>query len=76
MKLVRETTSLLSGARSVALDVTTKRVKYSFMSVIGERWKPLRAMALLDIVYLDQDLRVMRGQTSTNTIFILVREDA
>lgn len=44
----------MSGARSVALDVTTKRVKYGFMSVIGERWKPLRAMALLDIVYLDQ----------------------
>jgi hypothetical protein len=51
---VRETVSLLSGARSLALDVTTKRVKYGFINVIGERWKPLRAMALLDILYVDE----------------------
>jgi hypothetical protein len=50
---VRGATSLLSGATSIALDVTTKRVKYGFMSMIGERWKPLRAMALLDVVYVD-----------------------
>ncbi|CAM9803317.1 unnamed protein product [Chrysoparadoxa australica] len=71
---VRQTTSLMTGTSSIALGMNTKRVKYGFIDVIGERWKPLRSMAVLDVVYIDDSIRIMRGQTSTSSIFVLFKE--
>lgn len=39
------------------MSVSPKQIKYGFITVRSERWKTLRAMMLLDIAYLDADLR-------------------
>lgn len=46
-----------TGKSSVALKVTPKQIKYGFITVRSERWKTLRAMTLLDISFLDHDVR-------------------
>lgn len=46
-----------TGKSTVAIAVAPKQIKYGFITVRSERWKTLRAMMLLDIAYLDADLR-------------------
>lgn len=46
-----------AGKSSVAIAVAPKQIKYGFITVRSERWKTLRAMMLLDIAYLDEDIR-------------------
>ncbi|CAM9167330.1 unnamed protein product, partial [Discosporangium mesarthrocarpum] len=70
---VKETLSLLSGVTTVAVSVSPKQIKYGFITVRSERWKPLRSMNLLDIAYLDGDIRVMRGQTARQNIFVFAK---
>ena len=45
------------GKSTVAVSVAPKEIKYGFITVRSGRWKTLRAMTLLDIAYLDSDLR-------------------
>lgn len=65
--------SLFTGARSVALSVEPDKVNYGLTSQRADHWKSLGALNLLDIAYLDDDLRIMRGTTSTDSIFIFKR---
>lgn len=46
-----------AGKSSVAVAVAPKQIKYGFITVRSERWKTLRAMMLLDIAYLDDNIR-------------------
>ncbi|CBJ30044.1 expressed unknown protein [Ectocarpus siliculosus] len=70
---VKQTSSLVTGKSSVAISVAPKQIKYGFITVRSERWKTLRAMMLLDIAYLDANLRIMRGQTARQNFFVFVR---
>ncbi|CAN0461966.1 unnamed protein product, partial [Ectocarpus sp. 8 AP-2014] len=70
---VKQTSSLVTGKSSVAIAVAPKQIKYGFITVRSERWKTLRAMMLLDIAYLDANLRIMRGQTARQNFFVFVR---
>lgn len=67
---LRNSVSLFTGERSVALSVEPDKVSYGITSTRADHWKSLGPMNLLDITYLDDDLRIMRGTTSTDTIFI------
>jgi PAP_fibrillin len=70
---VRSSVSLFTGAPSVVLQVVPDRVTYGPTSTRADHWKSLGPMNLLDISYLDEDLRIMRGNTSVDTIFIFRR---
>ncbi|CAM9265325.1 unnamed protein product [Scytosiphon promiscuus] len=70
---VKQTSSLITGKSSVAIAVAPKQIKYGFITVRSERWKTLRAMMLLDIAFLDSDLRIMRGQTARQNFFVFTR---
>eukprot|EP00752_Nemacystus_decipiens_P009010 g8043.t1 len=70
---VKQTSSLITGKSTVAVAVSPKQIKYGFITVRSERWKTLRAMMLLDIAYLDADLRIMRGQTARQNFFVFAR---
>ncbi|CAM9171196.1 unnamed protein product [Laminaria digitata] len=70
---VKQTSSLVTGKSSVAIAVAPKQIKYGFITVRSERWKTLRAMMLLDIAYLDDDIRIMRGQTARQNFFVFSR---
>ena len=67
---LKNSVSLFTGLRSVALAVEPEKVSYGVTSQKADHWKSLGPLNLLDITYLDSDLRVMRGTTSTDSIFI------
>jgi hypothetical protein len=70
---LRSTVSLFTGAKSFCLDVVYDRVNYGLKSQKADHWKSLGPLSLLDISYVDEDLRIMRGTTSTDSIFIFKR---
>jgi len=67
---LRTSVSLFTGQPSIILYVEPDRVTYGPTSTRGDHWKSLGPMNRLDLSYLDDDLRVMRGCTSADTIFI------
>jgi len=70
---LKSSVSILTGAPSVVMNVEPSKVVYGPTSTRADHWKSVRCMNLLDISYLDDDIRVMRGNTSTDTIFIFQR---
>jgi len=70
---LRSSISLFTGSKSVAINVVPDSVSYLATSVRGDHWKSLGPMNLLDIIYLDDDLRIMRGTTAMDNIFVFKR---
>jgi len=70
---LKRSVSLLTGDPTIQLVVEPDRVNYGPTSTRADHWKSVRSMNLLDVTYLDNDLRLMRGNTSTETIFIFQR---
>jgi hypothetical protein len=70
---LKRSVSLLTGDPTIQLTVEPDRVNYGPTSTRADHWKSVRSMNLLDVTYLDDDLRIMRGNTSTDTIFIFRR---
>ena len=68
---LRNNVSLFTGRKSVCLDVVPDRVNYGLnISTKADHWKSLGPMNLLDVSYLDDNLRIMRGTTATECIFV------
>lgn len=67
---LQKSISLFTGQPTVILNVEPGRVKYGLTSTRGDHWKSLGPVNRLDLSYLDDDLRVMRGCTSSETIFV------
>lgn len=70
---LRNSVSLFTGRPSTVLKVTPEMVYYGPTKQIADYWKSLGPMSSTDLTYLDDDLRIMRGTTSTDSIFILQR---
>lgn len=70
---LRTEVSLFTGKPANILTVTPDRVRYLARKDKADHWKSLGPMNLLVLTYLDEDLRIMRGNTSTDTLFILRR---
>jgi len=67
---LRTEVSLFTGKPSNVLSVVPDKVFYASRSDKADHWKSLGPMNLLVLSYLDGDLRIMRGNTSTDTLFI------
>ena len=67
---LRTSVSLFTGLPTIVVAVEPDRVTYGPTSTRADHWKSLGPMNLLDLTYLDDDLRVMRGCTSADTIII------
>lgn len=65
--------SIFSQKPSLVLNAVPEFVKYGPANEKADYWKTLNPMNMLDLTYLDEDLRVMRGASSPETIFILQR---
>lgn len=65
--------SLFTGEPSILLNIEPDRVEYGPTSTRADHWKSLGPTNLLDLTYLDDNFRVMRGCTSTDTIFLYKR---
>ena len=72
---LRRSVSLFTGEPSTVLTVVPERVTYGPTSTRADHWKSLGPLNMLDVTYLDEDLRVMRGNTAVDTIFIFRRAD-
>lgn len=72
---LKSSVSLFTGAPSTILSVEPDKVMYGPTTTRADHWKSVRSMNLLDLSYLDDDLRIMRGNTSTDTLFIFRRSD-
>ena len=70
---IRRSVSLFTGEPSVVLAVDPQRVMYGPTNTKADHWKSLGPTNILDLVYLDEDLRIMRGSTSVDTILIFRR---
>lgn len=68
-----QSVSLFTGAPSTVMTVEPARVMYGPTSTRADHWKSLGPMNMLDVTYLDNDLRVMRGNTATDAIFVFRR---
>ncbi len=71
---LRTSVSLFTGEPSIVMTVTPDRVTYGPTSTRADHWKSLGPMNMLDISYVDDDLRIMRGNTSVDTIFVWRRK--
>lgn len=70
---VRTSVSLFTGEPSAVLTVLPDMVTYGPTSTRGDHWKSLGPLNMLDITYLSDDLRIMRGNTAVENIFIYRR---
>jgi hypothetical protein len=70
---LRSSVSLFTGEPSIVMTVEPDRVSYGPTSTRADHWKSLGPMNMLDITYLDSDLRIMRGNTAIESIFIFQR---
>jgi hypothetical protein len=70
---LRSSVSLFTGSKSVSLSVEPDKVSYWGPTTRADHWKSLGPLNLLDIAYLDDDLRIMRGTTATTNVFIFKR---
>jgi PAP_fibrillin len=72
---LRKSVSLFSGESTIVVELQPERVNYGPTSMRADHWKSLGPMNMLDLTYLDENLRVMRGCTSADTLFIWKRID-
>ena len=70
---LRKSVSLFTGEATTVLSFEPGRVMYGPTDTNADQWKSLGPMTRLDITYLDDDLRVMRGNTATDSIFVFRR---
>lgn len=70
---LRKSISLFTNQPCTMLYVEPDRVKYGPTSTRADHWKSLGPMNMLDVTYLDEDLRIMRGNTATDSIFVFER---
>jgi len=65
--------SLFTGEPSILLEIAPFKVEYGPTSTRADHWKSLGPTNLLDMTYLDEDFRVMRGCTAVETVFLYKR---
>ncbi|GMH77762.1 hypothetical protein TL16_g07520 [Triparma laevis f. inornata] len=70
---LRSSVSLLTGEACVIVNVEPLNVKHSKTTTRADHWKSVRCMNMLNLDYLDDDLRIMRGNTSLDTVFVWKR---
>ena len=73
---LKNSASLFTGSSTILMSIEPLNVIYGPTNTRADHWKSVRCMNLLDISYLDDDFRIMRGNTSTDTIFILKKRNS
>jgi len=70
---IKSSVSIFTGEPSVVLSLRPERVTYGPTSTRADHWKSLGPTNMLDVSYLDEDLRIMRGNTATDSILVFKR---
>jgi hypothetical protein len=70
---LKDLTSVMDGSSALTLDITLQQIKYGFITEKLETgWKGVRVLNRVQVLYLDQELRVMKGQ-SADSFFVFRR---
>lgn len=72
---LRSSISLFTGEPSIVMTVLPDRVSYGPTSTRADHWKSLGPLNMLDLCYLDNNIRIMRGNTAVENIFIFQRRN-
>mmetsp|Transcript_6707 Transcript_6707/g.16473 ORF Transcript_6707/g.16473 Transcript_6707/m.16473 type:complete len:631 (-) Transcript_6707:53-1945(-) len=67
---LEKSVSLFTGQPTIILSVEPYKVRYGLTTTRADHWKSLGPVNRLDLSYLDDNLRVMRGCTSSDTLLI------
>ena len=70
---LRRSVSLFTGDPSIVLSIKPGLVVYGPTTTKADHWKSIGPVTMLDITYLDPELRIMRGNTATDSIFVFRR---
>jgi hypothetical protein len=71
---LRRSINLFTDQPCTMLSIEPNMVQYGpNLSTRGDHWKSLGPHNLLDVTYLDDDLRIMRGNTASDSIFVWQR---
>ncbi len=47
-----------------------EKIKFYFLSFFADTWKTLRAFQVADVTYLDDFVKICRGQTGSTCVFV------
>lgn len=70
---LRSSVSIFTGDPSIVLTVVPEKVTYGPTSTRADHWKSLGPTNMMDVTYLDGDIRIMRGNTATSSILVFRR---
>lgn len=70
---LRRSSQIFTGQPSIVLTVVPDEVSYGPTSTRADHWKSLGPANMLTLTYLDDDIRIMRGNTATDAIFVFRR---
>lgn len=62
-----------TGAPITAIRADLETVVYGPSTNNAQDWSSLGPVKLLDIIYMDEDLQILRGSVNTDTIFVYQR---
>ena len=65
---------LKTGRPSVSLRVEVETIAYGPTTSPAEQWDSLSPIKLVDILYLDENLLVLRGNFNVDAIFVYTRQ--
>lgn len=69
MRINTEVSGKLRVINDTRLKWDAENVKISFWKRFAEGWKTVRAFKVTDVTYLDDDFRIIRGQTGSVCVF-------
>ncbi|KAM3576866.1 hypothetical protein VYU27_001232 [Nannochloropsis oceanica] len=73
---LKDVVSIMDGELCLIMDVLPATIKYGFMNErIETGWKGVRVLNRCELLYLDQDTRVMKGQSSDSYFVFRRRAD-
>jgi len=67
-------TNPFTGQPGTAIRADLERISYGPTSNAAQDWNSLGPVRLLDVLYLDDDLQITRGNVNTDSIFVYQRE--
>lgn len=67
---VKNLTSIITGVPAVVVEVEPDTIKYGFFTnKLETGWKSVRVLNRLDLVYVDDDVRIMKGGSADSYFF-------
>ena len=71
--MLESETNPFTGQPCTAIRADLEKITYGPSSNAAKDWNSLGPVKLLDIIYLDEDLQICRGNVNTDSVFVYQR---